>query len=164
MERCPAQAVSVHLFPQRRHILRILIKLGLAQQVRDAFALKVALWGDAVPLTEAQSVHAAQRLSQLIGGQRVILSLHTVAVRVLPAAEAALGAGQLPQHVVQRAAGDFPVDGAAGMLKRLCISQGQQSVIIEHLFKMGDQPVLIGGVSGKSTAHMVEQPTPIHVV
>ena len=164
MKYRPAQAVSIHSLPKDGHPLRLLIELSLTEQIRDAFALKITLPGDAVPLAEAFCIRPAQRPGQFIGGQHVIFPLCALAVRVLAAAKAALGAGQFPQHIVQRAADDLRIKGTAGMLECLRVGQRQQGVVVEHFFKVGNQPAFIGGVPGEPAAHMVEQPAPVHGV
>ena len=160
--RGPLQTVNPHPLPQGGDVLRLLINLWLGDQVEYMFALKVPRPGDAVPAEEYLRLPRPQQFAQLAVGKRVVFSLLALAVRVLPAIEAALGIQQLPQDVIQGAAEDLPIEGAPGLLIGFGIGQRQQRVVVEHFLKMGDEPHFIGGVPGKAAAHMVEQAAAVH--
>ena len=69
--------------------------------------------------------------------------------------EAALRLSHLAQDVVERFAGDSGVVGIAGDLERFEIGRDEQGVVVEHLFKVRDQPAFIGRVPCEAAAEMI---------
>ena len=80
----------------------------------------------------------------MAGGPDEELALFSLAVGVLGRVEAAEGVGHLTQHVVQGLFGYAPVESLPGGLVYVEVETGQQGVVVEHLFEVGDQPVGIG--------------------
>ena len=81
-----------------------------------------------------------ERLLQPGPGEKVIAALPAAAVRVLGAGKAAAGEAKLLQGIVQGAAGDFPEAGAPCLGVGFQVGNGQQGVVIEHLFKPFARP------------------------
>ena len=99
----------------------------------------------------------------LLRGEQVIGPFHAAAVRVLTAVEAALLSLQLPQTVVQGALRHAAVQGNVPILPGLGVHQGQQGIVIEGLFKVGGQPLPVGGIAGEAAAEMVIDTAPVHL-
>ena len=50
------------------------------------------------------------------------------------------------------------------MRKCLRIRQREQGIVVEHLFEMRHQPLLIGGVPAEAAADVIEDPAPKHML
>lgn len=52
-------------------------------------------------------------------------------------------------------ADDLFIKWAAGLPKCFSVGQGQQGIVVEHFLKIGEQPVIIDGIAGKFSPHVV---------
>ena len=159
----PLLAVIQQLFPEFPVALRQQVPAGVQQQVGDAFSLEIALLGDVVALTEVPSGVFTQHGLDLCGGEEIVCALAPLTVRVLAAEKAAFFVAKLPEAVVQGALRHSAVQGHVPVLPGLGIGQGQQGVIIQGLFKMGGQPLPVGGIAGKAAAEVVVNAALIHL-
>ena len=50
----------------------------------------------------------------------------------------------------------------SGDLPGVQIDSGKLGIIVEHFFKMGDMPFIIGGISGKTTTDHIVHTTASH--
>ena len=159
----PLPAVLPQLLPEFPVALGQQVPAGVQQQVGDAFSLKIALFGDVVALAEMPPVILTQHGFYLPGSEEIVSSLAALAVRVLAAEKTAFFVLQLPETVVQGILRHLAVQGHVPVLPGLGIGQGQKRVIVQRLFKMGGQPLPVGGIAGKAAAEMVIDAALIHL-
>ena len=90
-------------------------------------------------------------------------AFHPFAVRVLCRVESPLRRGHLPPDIVHRSCGNSLKGLIPRRLIALQIEHNQLGVVIEHLFKVRDEPVVIHRVAVKSPAQMVIDPPLRHL-
>ena len=128
MQACTLCAV----FIQRLQMLRIPRCGVFPDQIGD-----IRMSGDAVQAAKRPALGAAQNGHDLIGRKGVVLSLNTLAVRVLTAAVSACGRFELAKDIIRRSARDPGVKCIVRALVSLRVRDDEQGVVIKHLFKMG---------------------------
>ena len=131
---------------------------GVLQQMGDALRP-----GDSKPVAEGRRLPHPQDLLHVRPGEEVELSLLAAAVRVLTAREAAAGQTQLPQGVVQGAAGRLPVIGPPRLGVGLQVRAGEQGVVVQHFFKVGHLPPIIGAIAAEAAVQLVKDAAPGHL-
>ena len=72
----------------------------ILQQIGDTFSFKIATGKNSIPGAEFLSHLISQNRLNFLRRKHIILSLHAIAVRVLPAEETAVFIRQLPFHIL----------------------------------------------------------------
>ena len=110
-----------------------------------------------------RAVLLAQHLDQLLAGPDVGQALHPVGVGIEGGGEAAL------RPCAGRAAGTRAVSSttrrASGSSRRappVQVGAEQQSVVVQHLLEVRDDPVRVDGVAGEAARELVVDPAPGH--
>ena len=126
----------------------------MAAAGQDRPILPVAVGRDTVDGLEHRRP-VAQDLIDLGRGPNVIAAFFAFAVGIEGRGQAATVDGHLAQDPADR----FPHPCGIEGIPRFLPNQGQElhelGVVVEHLLEMGDQPVGVGGVSGKAAAEVV---------
>ncbi len=105
---------------------------------------------------KGRSILLPQDGENLIRGENIIFAFNPIAVRVLPTIKSAFRAGKLSQNIIGGSLGNVCVKWIFCKLIRLQISQNQQRVVVQHFFKMRNQPFVVGGIARKAAADGVE--------
>ena len=133
--------------------------------MEDIFAFKVALWGDVIILTEDFDVFFADDVFNVVRLPDEELALYTFAIRVLRGVEAAIiCVVHLTENVVERLDGDVAIERFLGGLMCLKIGDDELGIVVQHLLKVRDKPVCIGGVSVETAAELVIHTTACHLL
>ncbi len=93
-----------------------------------------------------------QMFADLHGRPHIKFALFPFTVGVIAAVKTAAGVPHFARHKIQCLLDDAPVKGFAGDLPGVQIDPRQQRIVVKHLFKVGHQPVDIGGVASKTAA------------
>ncbi len=101
-------------------------------------------------------------LPEFLQGPDVELPLFPFAVRILGGVEGACGVGHIPEHIGEDLLGGPGVEGVPGDLVGFQVSHGQQGLIVEHLFEMGQQPLSVRGISVESETDVIPHPPQPH--
>ena len=125
--------------------------------------LEVALRGGPVPGQGSLSI-GATNLPDFLLGPDVELPLNPLRVGVLGRVEATGGMSEIPPDVVDCLGGDLEPPVVVRDLPCVEVDPGQESVVIEHLLKVGDQPAVVDRVAGESPAQVVVDPARGHGV
>ncbi len=131
--------------------------------VQYVAALEIAAQGH-VEITADRLGVLAQELLDLVQVPDVVLALHPFRIRVLGGVEPALRAAHFREHVVERAPGNVQVALVAGQLPGVQVAAGKLGVVVEHFFKMRDEPDRIDRVAVESAAEVIEYPAQGHPV
>ena len=152
--------VSVELFAERAHAP--VFCPALFQQVRDVFSFKISFFRDSEKTAESRAVVAAEDGNDLFRGESVVFSLDSVAVRVLSAEKSPFFVRQFPQYVGDR----LPHYRQKARFFRqpvgFRVSMDEQGIVIEHLFKMRNQPSFVRGIPGKAAPDLVVNSSSCH--
>ena len=97
-----------------------------------------------------------------MGLHGVVFSLHSLTVGILPAVKAALRRLQLTQQITGRAICYIRIRGILCLFACLTVGKHQQRIVIEHLFKVRDKPLAVGGIARKTAADLIEDTAARH--
>src|SRR3972149_2038095 len=123
--------------------------------MQDVLFLKITLFRDIIKITEYSPLLLTQYFYNLIRRPDVELAFNTFAVGVLSGIEAALRRGHVPQHISKDTLCNISKKCLFCSLICLCICDGKQRLVIEHFFKMRNEPVLIRSISMESTSQLI---------
>ena len=133
------------------------------QKIGDIFPHKIALWCDVVLRTEGCRRFQMKNTANFLRCKEVIGALFTVAVGILSTVKAAFWIFQFSQHV----GGGFicysQIKGRFCLIVTLAVRHEQQGIVIEHFFKMGNKPLIVGCVSAEAAANVVKNAAQIHL-
>ena len=125
------------------------------------FVVKIAFLGKAVGRAEKLRVRE-QQFPHFGHSPDVEFSFHAFAVGILGAVAQAVRAGQVTPYVVEDVPGRlFEIRPSRGQ-EALGIGHGEQGLVVEHLFEMGQKPAVVRGVAVEAEAHMVPDATGAH--
>ena len=126
--------------------------------------MEVPLLGDVVALAEVPSLVLTQDTFHFLGRPQVVFSLYALAVCVLSAEKAAALAAKLPQAIIQRLLRHPAIESEVPLLPGLRVAQRQQGIVVEGFFKVGRQPLPVGGIAGKAPADLVKDSAAGHLL
>ena len=129
--------------------------LGLAGHEEDALALEVRAPVHAPVLRRVLGVGGPEDLPQLVGRPDEELALVALGVGVLRRVETAGRVGHLAQDVVERLFRDAPAVGVAEGEPRVQVERRELGVVVEHLLKVGHEPVGVHRVPVEAAADLV---------
>ena len=152
-----ASAVTAALFLTDPFIIFIF------QKVRYALSFKIAIRGNPIPHAKSVSFFLSQDPPYFLLCKHIVLSFHTIAVRILSAVKSALCIRKLPFHISENLPGHTFIQLPPCPAVRCQVSDGKQRIVIQHFFKMRHQPSVICRISGKSSANMVKYPSAVHL-
>ena len=113
-------------------------------------------------MAEGNGIFFSQQAVHLVGCKDIVFPLNALAVSILSAEKSAMGCFQFPQHIFHRASDHSFIELPMAVLKGLGIGKDQQSIVVQHFFKVRNQPLSICGIAGKPAAHMVKKAAAIH--
>ena len=132
--------------------------------MQDVLFLKITLFRDIIKITEYSPLLLTQYFYNLIRRPDVELAFYPFTVGVLSGIETALRRGHVPQYISKDIFYNISIKFLPRGLICLCISDGKQCLIIEHLFKMGNKPVFVRRVSMESTTQLITYTAAPHTV
>src|SRR6185503_14565238 len=106
----------------------------------------------------------SQHLGDLFFSPDIELPLLSFRVGVLCGIEPPVGMSHFPEDKVQGLADNVQVFFFLGYLVEFAVKLYQQRIVVEHLFKMWDEPLLISRVSCKASAELVMNAARCHLV
>jgi len=119
------------------------------------------LGGEIPPILEVvhfpsdQGLLVIEDLFDLGGGPGIELPLLSLAVGVFGGVKSPLFPFHVPENVGEDLAGCIPVLLLPGCLVSLGVDHGHKSLVVEHLFIMGQQPLGICGITMEAESNMV---------
>src|SRR5690242_1177233 len=115
--------------------------------MQNILPLKITTLGNIIITHKELSIVRRQRLPHLGRGPEKELAFLTLAISILSGIEATLRREHLAHNIVKGLLSDLAIELFARDQVRMQIKPAQESVIIEHLLKMRNQPVCINRVT-----------------
>ncbi|MBA7701099.1 hypothetical protein ES703_109830 [subsurface metagenome] len=125
---------------------------------------EIAVFSDVEYLDNQSCFFRCKYLLRFLKRPHIILSFNAFAVSVLSRVEPSLRLHHIPQNIGENLPCRFFVFLFSSCLIGLSVGHGQQSLIVEHLFKMWYKPSRISRVAVKPKPDMVVNATSPHLL
>ena len=132
--------------------------------VQDVLFLKIALFRNVIKITEYLPFFFTQYSYYFIRRPDIIFSFYSFTVGILGGIETTLRRGHVPQHISKDIFYNVSIKFLPRGLICLNISHRKQRLVIEHFFKMGNEPVFVRRIPMESATKLIINTATPHTV